>query len=443
MIVKGQNTVLEIDSEWNITINGIAAGDSSGIGLTTGDVNNDGVVDVIIGAWLADPDSKSGAGEAYVLFGPLGAGTIELSSDANITLKGVDGSDFSGRGLASGDLNDDGVDDLVVGAQSADPGGRVNAGETYVMFGPLVAGTLELSTQADLTINGVDGSDLFRIDVATGDVDNDGIEDLIIGGRGGDPGGRSLAGETRVVFGPLGTGTLELSTGTDLTVNGIDASDQSGIGVASGDVNHDGKDDLIIGACCANPGGRTAAGETYVLFGPLAAGTVELSTQADLTVDGIAPFDSSGYDVAVGDVNNDGEDDLIIGAGDADPSGRDGAGETYVVFGPLAAGTLELSTEADLIFNGIDAGDRSGFGVAIGDTNNDGAIDVIIGADSGDPGGRSNAGETYVVFGVPGAASVPGISVTGLAIMSAALLAVFLLVYRRSGRRSWSPTKPV
>ena len=99
MIVKGQNTVLEIDSERNITINGIAAGDSSGIGLTTGDVNNDGVVDVIIGAWLADPDSKSGAGEAYVLFGPLGAGTIELSSDADITLKGVDGSDFSGRGL--------------------------------------------------------------------------------------------------------------------------------------------------------------------------------------------------------------------------------------------------------------------------------------------------------------------------------------------------------
>ena len=208
----------------------------------------------------------------------------------------------------------------------------------------------EFPAAADITINGIDGGNRSGRSLASGDINNDGIPDLIIGARFAAPGGRNQAGETRVIFGPLSAGSLELSTAADITIRGIDPFDRSGFGVSSGDINDDGVTDLIIGAAFADPGLepelRDQAGETYVIFGPLSAGTLELSTAADTTVNGIDPFDRSGIDVASGDINNDGAADLIIGGWFADPGlepeVRDAAGETYVVFGPLSAGTLEL-----------------------------------------------------------------------------------------------------
>ncbi|MEO1086483.1 MAG: integrin alpha, partial [Acidobacteriota bacterium] len=136
---------------------------------------------------------------------------------------------------------------------------------------------------------------------------------------------------------------------------------------------------------------------------------------AGLTINGIDADDNSGTSVSgAGDVNGDGIDDLIIGADAADPGGDSGAGETYVVFGvDGAAGetfpaTLDLATlngTNGFVLEGIDPGDASGFSVSgAGDVNGDGIDDLIVGAFNADPGGDSNAGETYVVFGVDGAA---------------------------------------
>ena len=391
---------LELSTDVDITISGIDNFDLSGYAVAVGDVNNDGITDLAIGAPLADPGGRVGAGETYVILGPMLAGTTALLTNADITVNGIDERDYSGYGVAIGDVNNDGADDLIIGAKGANPGERNDAGEAYILFGPLRSGTLELSADADVTINGISaGNDAGR-SVATGDLNGDGAVDLIIGAdQVSFQDGRDHVGQTYVLFGPLLPGTLELSTDADVTINGIDRLDNSGVGLASGDINNDGVDDLIIGARREDPGGRIDAGETYVIFGPFMPGTIELSTDADITVNSIDEDDLSSIGLASGGVNNDSLDDLVIGASWADPEARSDAGETYVLFGPMNAGKFELSTDTNIAIRGIDPGDYSGIAVAVGDVNSDGAEDLIIGAHSADPSGLTDAGVTYVVFG--------------------------------------------
>ena len=90
-----------------------------------------------------------------------GQATLDIASERDITITGVDPDDRSGFGVAAGDLNNDAFEDLIIGAYLADPDGRTNAGQTYVLFGPVATGTLALSpTTADVIVNGIDPGDM-------------------------------------------------------------------------------------------------------------------------------------------------------------------------------------------------------------------------------------------------------------------------------------------
>jgi hypothetical protein len=448
------------DARQGFVLNGIDSFDYSGRSVSdVGDINGDGIDDLVVGAHGADPDGNIYAGESYVVFGrraglpaalPLRSLLPDAGGDGSFgfVVRGIDSFDFSGRSVSdAGDVNGDGIDDLLIGAHGGDARGQPYAGESYVLFGRTTGfpAVFDLSRllpgaggdgSAGFVLRGIDLEDFAGIAVsAAGDVNGDGIDDLVIGASRADPGGRRKAGESYVVFGrAIGfAAVFELSSllpqdGGDgsagFVVRGVDEFDYSGYSVSgAGDVNGDGVADLLIGAHEADPNGQSIAGESYVVFGrttrfpaafelrslfPVAGG----DGSAGFVLKGIDAYDHSGFSVSdAGDVNGDGTDDIVIGAYFADPHGRGGAGESYVVFGRASGfpATFELRSlssagggdgSAGFVIGGIDSFDYSGRAVSsAGDVNGDGVDDLVIGAEAADPNGRQRAGESYVVFG--------------------------------------------
>ncbi len=420
-----------LDGSSGFKLDGEREGDLSGAPVSDiGDVNGDGIDDVIIAAYSADPNGAQ-SGRSYVVFGS------NHGFDPNLQLSALDGSngfvldgenarDFSGGSVsAAGDVNGDGIDDLIIAARSADfNGGR--SGRSYVVFGRTQG------FDATLQLSALDGSNGFKLDgeaaydsagrsvSAAGDVNGDGIDDLIIGAPSADPNGGN-SGRSYVVFGRTASfdGIVQLSAldgSNGFKLDGEATYDTAGRSVsAAGDVNGDEIDDLLIGAPNADPNGERS-GRSYVVFGRIEGFDAAIQLSAldgdnGFKLDGEAAYDRAGYSVSdAGDVNGDGIDDLLIGNYDLDFVAAS-SGRSYVVFGDPEGfdATLQLSA-----LDGVDGfkldgttGDYSGRSVSTaGDINGDGIDDLVIGAAYADANGISS-GRGYVVFGKTGAPVSP------------------------------------
>jgi len=413
-----------LDGSNGFILRGVSASSASGRSLSdAGDINGDGIDDIIVAAHKAN----SLAGESYVVFGSTNdfSANIELSDlDGNngFTFKGSDAGDSSGFSVGSaGDINGDGIDDLLIGARYADPDGNLRAGETYLVFGS-TSGFASTMAPSDLDgVNGFvlngsepDGESGFSV-TGIGDVNNDGFNDFMTGARYADEDRSFESGKTYVVYGGANfSSVLELSDldGTNgFALNGINEGDRSGRSVSrAGDMNNDGIDDFVISAYYADPNGITNAGQHYVVFGDSAgfASSFDLSSldgNNGFTLNGIVSSSRTGFEVSdAGDVNADGIDDIIIAMW---PGGNSiaGAGESYVVYGSSAgfSSVLELSDldgNNGFVLRGAIAGEGAGSSVSgAGDVNKDGIDDIVVGAYSADRSSKRDVGKSYVVYG--------------------------------------------
>lgn len=389
-------------------INGQSAGDVSGRSVAgAGDVNGDGLDDLIVGAPYADHKGFQYAGKSYVVFGKAGKKGIDLNDVAagagGFVINGKAPSQYSGRSVAGGgDINGDGLADVLVLAPH-----WAGSGEAYAIFGKADTAAIDLSAveagTGGFLIGGFGPSEYMANIAGAGDVNGDGLGDLIVETATNTYYRRD--GQAYVVFGKTGTDAVSLddvSGGVGgFTIRGRVGSRVSG----AGDVNADGLADLVLGYNHREYGDYY--GDTYVVFGKSTTSPVDISAiangQGGFAISGQlfgTRGDASGASVAgAGDLNGDGLADVLIGA---PKLGSTGGG--YVVFGKVGTALVELSDVA--------AG-QGGFAIHgesqlvgywsahAGDIDGDGLSDVIL-SGSASAGGR----RSYVMFGKTGTAAV-------------------------------------
>lgn len=328
---------------------------SGGVGMgraiaAAGDTNGDGFQDVLVGR-------KRGA---VLLFGPFEPGEREVNEN-DAVWEQEETDDRAATALAGlGDLDNDGTNDIAIGAPYYGDGGeQPEVGVVYVFKGPLRPGSYSLG-DSTLRFYGEEAGDQVGTSIHFGKVTDDGLWDLVVGAPGTDNNGND-SGSIFVLAGPLAPGLQTMSKAhTEIL-----GDSQLGKPFALADTNGDGIDDVVMGQ---DPASAT------VIYGPLDRGTIKASKGERLTPSG--PSSTAVTSIAVGDLDADGDPDLVWGAEDNATNGQS-SGTVWAVTDPWGGGNQTL--DATTAVHGRCEIDETGQALALGDVSGDGIDDLLIG----------------------------------------------------------------
>ncbi|MFT4975973.1 MAG: hypothetical protein ACI8S6_001868, partial [Myxococcota bacterium] len=355
------------------------------------------------------------------LEGEIASSDAEFVITGEVGLQSSDSGDKVGSSLAIGDLNNDGYDDLLVGAVGVN-GSNTDDGGLYVFYGPFDDANQEASSDADAVFFGGDDADNAGYAVTAIDLDGDNYDDIVVTSYGEDyleefDTGSFETDNVGVVYVMYGSATefsgdLALSDDSDATFLGSSEDEHFGCSLANaGDTNGDDREDLVLGNCIDND-----VGTAFLLYGSASRfnGEYNVTDALELETDGYASWSGESSNSYTGsavsgihDFDGDGLTDFAFGA-----SGHDvditssvtyaDAGAAFVILGDGTehVGALEIEN-ASAYFNGENAYDNAGFAVSgLGDVDADGYDDFAVGAPNYSRDlSSTSSGITYILFG--------------------------------------------
>jgi hypothetical protein len=390
------------------------------LGASACDFNDDGFDDLAVGIPGESIAEVPDMGAVLVLYGSAGKLVGTGSQLWHQNSSGITGAgelnDRFGEAIACGDFDGNGSDDLAVGVPSEDFGGLIDAGAVQVIYGARTglssAGAQNWTQDTSGVVGVAESRDRFGSAVATGDFNDDGYDDLAVGAPverfGSDI---SLAGGVNVFYGgPNGlsaTGDQVFTQGTSGVTGVAESRDLFGFALASGDFDQDGSDDLAVGVPGENVGDFADAGAINVLYGGPAGLTAtgdQVFTQDTTGIGGVAESrDQMGWSLATGDFNDDGREDLAIGAPGEAVGDRQHAGAVLVLYGSngglTAAGDLLLTQDTTGVLGDAEAYDRFGSALVAADFDGDGRDDLGAAAPLDSVAGVPEIGTVNVLYG--------------------------------------------